>query len=356
MKSVATPIHDFSVWKLKDSSSCTHSKTFYIILKDKTFLLFQCVYSTMNSWSHSVQCTLRVYPGSSAGPSRVGKTVGLGAHDFRLGKDSLSVDTGALRLDCIDGGKQYGLFYKDEESGLSLQATVTVASVGSFVIDQGKSCGLTTGMFSFKDSAPDNGWVKSSFIPKATCSGTFEIKGQKTVFEDGLACGIDANVFHPQNVLQWNFVNLQNDTDSLMLYQCTVAEKNVCQASLTIDNKLVAILVENKLVFYDAEVDDFCGYKVPKKITHKLTGKTVGGEPITISLELPLKNLIDKVDVLAELPYLVRIFIQTFVTAPYCYQWIDVGTARVEIGGTVREITGLTFNETSFLASHDHSG
>jgi p-aminobenzoyl-glutamate transporter AbgT len=67
---------------------------------------------------------------------------------------------------------------------------------------------------------------------------------------------------------------------------------------------------------------------------------------------LSLSRLLDKIDVLGELPYLVRVFIQTFITAPFCYQWMDqVGKATITIENeTPIEIQGLLFNETSFLA------
>ena len=119
---------EFSHWDLKTSSSSTHAKTFYITLADSTFLLLQLVYSTMNSWSHSVQATLRIYPAldSKKGVVKKAKTVSLGASDFHLSKDQYSVETGTLNIDCLDGGQKFHLFYKDDEGGLGLDAIFVV--------------------------------------------------------------------------------------------------------------------------------------------------------------------------------------------------------------------------------------
>ncbi len=170
---------------------------------------------------------------------------------------------------------------------------------------------------------------------------------------------MNATVFLPQSIQQWNFVNLQNEKDSLMIYhvklgsyhKCTVADKTVCQASLVLDNKVTSILLQDKMKFSGDQLDEFSGYKIPKSISHVLQGRTVDGDEIKITLDLALDNLIDKVDILAQLPYLIRLFIQTFITAPFCYQWVEQATATIDIGGQVREISGLTFAETTFLAA-----
>lgn len=73
---------------------------------------------------------------------------------------------------------------------------------------------------------------------------------------------------------------------------------------------------QNKVEFHDSVVDPFSKYAVPTRMTHTLTNE--GAE---VGVEWGLVRMIDKIDVLGELPYFVRVFIQTFITAPFCYQW-----------------------------------
>lgn len=99
-------------------------------------------------------------------------------------------------------------------------------------------------------------------------------------------------------------------------------------------------------------MDDFSGHYVPKSIIHELSGSClVSGKQVLLKITVPLSRLLDKIDVLGELPYLVRVFIQTFITAPYCYQWMDDNVVlSLDVGGEKKEISGVVFNETSFLA------
>jgi hypothetical protein len=66
-------------------------------------------------------------------------------------------------------------------------------------------------------------------------------------------------------------------------------------------------------------------------------------------MEFELKNLLDKIDVLGELPFLVRKFVQTFVTAPFVYQWFESVEARIRVGGQERRVKGRVFHENTFL-------
>jgi hypothetical protein len=88
-----------------------------------------------------------------------------------------------------------------------------------------------------------------------------------------------------------------------------------------LNGKLEAITVENTTTYHGEQLDSFSGYDIPSSLDHEWSGTTMNGEPLSMKLSLKLNNLVDKIDVLAELPFLVRKFIQTFITAPYVYQW-----------------------------------
>ena len=96
-------------------------------------------------------------------------------------------------------------------------------------------------------------------------------------------------------------------------------------------------------------VDDFSGYAIPGHVHHSWKGQTLDGKSVTVDMEIPLTNLLDKIDVLSELPYLVKKFVQTFVTAPYVYQWFQEVEARVVVDGQERVLHGKVFHENTFL-------
>lgn len=103
------------------------------------------------------------------------------------------------------------------------------------------------------------------------------------------------------------------------------------------------------MVHHDAVYDSFCGHKVPSRITYSIYGTNEKKEEVNVEIQLTTSRLCDKIDVLGELPYLLKMFIQTFITAPYVYQWYERATAIVTIGDTSKSIDGWLFAETSFL-------
>lgn len=116
-----------------------------------------------------------------------------------------------------------------------------------------------------------------------------------------------------------------------------------------IDDKIVSLSSANKVIHHSLSHDQFSGYKIPESITYILQGTTQDKERVHIELILSGKRLCSKIDVLGELPYLLKVFIQTFITAPYVYQWYEETSANVTIGDVTRSIKGYLFAETSFL-------
>lgn len=80
----------------------------------------------------------------------------------------------------------------------------------------------------------------------------------------------------------------------------------------------MTILDGSEIEYRGKEVDDFSGYSVQSSMTHHLSNVD---KSTTVELDLNLGELMGKIDVLMELPFLIRKFIQTFITAPYVYQW-----------------------------------
>ena len=129
----------------------------------------------------------------------------------------------------------------------------------------------------------------------------------------------------------------------------SVASKS--HGCLVLDGKIESVTLDNQVKLLNPTIDDFSGYAVPEKVVHVWNGRTSSGKDCKIQMEFELKTLLDKIDVLGELPFLIRKFIQTFVTAPYVYQWFEEISALVTIGDETRVIKGRVFHENTFLSS-----
>ena len=132
------------------------------------------------------------------------------------------------------------------------------------------------------------------------------------------------------------------------------SEKSVVsQGSLVVDGRYEAITVENTVNFHETEYDEFSGYNIPTSLTTEWTGQTADGQPISIVMNLKLNNLLDKIDILSELPYIIRVFVQTFITAPYVYQWLEDSTISIKIGESdLVQVRGSAFHESSFMGDY----
>ena len=126
------------------------------------------------------------------------------------------------------------------------------------------------------------------------------------------------------------------------------------QGSLVIGGKIEAITIENSVAFHEVEPDEFSGYNIPTSLTNEWHGKTSDGKQVQITMNLKLNNLLDKIDLLSELPYFIRAFIQTFITAPFVYQWLEPTKVVVKIQDLDPiQISGQAFHECTFMGDCD---
>jgi hypothetical protein len=121
------------------------------------------------------------------------------------------------------------------------------------------------------------------------------------------------------------------------------------QAILVLNDKAVAAMTTNSTVYNNPQLDSFCGYKIQNSLSHNISGTTFDEKAISIKIALGLGNMLDKIDVLAELPFLIRKFIQAFITKPFVYQWYEPATLNIDIGGSSIVCNGNAFQENTFM-------
>lgn len=66
-------------------------------------------------------------------------------------------------------------------------------------------------------------------------------------------------------------------------------------------------------------------------------------------MTVPPTKLIGKVDILAEVPWVIRMIIKAFIARPFHYQWFDEAVAKVTIGDETIEIKGVALHEVTFV-------
>ncbi|KAJ3273750.1 putative cell survival pathways protein [Borealophlyctis nickersoniae] len=311
-------------------------------MPDISFCCRLIVYSTMG-FSPNVQISCRYY-----GPDnfKQGHAANVSGSYFKPSEDRLSVvcEPMTVKFDPIKSSYKVTL-----SSPSPIIADFTFEPVdGFFQVNNGKVL--------FKEDDPSYGYISSQFIPKARVTGSIVLKGK--VHElDGSGLFVKAIQVRPQNPARWNFANFQSENDALMMYQFEMPDgygytvDTVNYGSLVLDNKIVAVTVDNFAEHHNTVHDSWSGYPVPTEIELMWSGQAKDGRPLKIHMKVPLKHLREKIDLLSELPYLLRTFIQSFVTSPFLYQWLEDVEVEVSLGDEKKVLKGRLFHETTFLAA-----
>ncbi|KAI9339631.1 oxidative stress survival, Svf1-like protein [Obelidium mucronatum] len=327
-------------WKLEYPGQATESFTYYLTLDNGTYVLAQMVYSTLGL-APSVQMTLRIY---NADKTKFSKTVSPSTSSMKVSADKHSVTCEQFSINFIPETGSYKLSFHLPEAAIDVSFDPVTEM---FKVNDGKS------MFGAFEV---DGYVEAQFIPKAKVQGTVTFKGAKYEAK-GSGQFVKAIQCKPQTLAKWNFFNLQNAKDALMLYEYDKPKsspsdiKCVSIGAIVRNGQTIAVTTSNRAVHVQKQLDeDFSGYEVPSQLFLTWNGKTKdSGEDVHVEVSLVPTNLVDKIDVLAELPFLLRKLIQTFITAPYLYQWYEDVSAKVTIGKDSFTIDGKAFVECSFL-------
>lgn len=210
------------------------------------------------------------------------------------------------------------------------------------------------------DLANPEGYVVHRFWPRDTCKGAIILKG-KVIDAKGPGMFIHAIQGMRPNLVaaRWNFANFQSNEHggvSAIQMEFTTIDAygrkgagsgfvSVNVGSLVLGGKLAAVTAETKYPDETqpdkAEVvsraihsrtahDPDTGYAAPTELMFRWAAPVIGGkegEAVDASLTLDvgppnqMKGLIEKVDVLAEIPYVIKTMVNYVAgTKPYIYQ------------------------------------
>ncbi|KAI8920889.1 oxidative stress survival, Svf1-like protein [Powellomyces hirtus] len=325
-----------------DPNYATEANTFYVHTADGAMVLVQIAYSTM-SWSPSVQVSA-AYHGADGSKKR--HTASLSGSSFKPSNDLLSVKC-----------ENMSVTYNPEKSSYKVVLQAAPAFVADFELTALDGFHqIDGGKVPFRKEDVSVGYVAASFIPKGSVTGTVITDGKlNDVAGSGLF--VKAIQSKPQCVGRWSFIDFQTEKDALLMYQYEMPDgydydfAKRSEGYIVLDNKTIAVTLDNSTRLLKAAVDSFSGYEIASEAEYTWSGSTKDGKPLLIEMKVPLTHLLDKIDLLGELPYLVRKFIQTCITAPFVYQWFEDATANVTIGDEKFTLNGKVFHENAFLAA-----
>jgi hypothetical protein len=310
------------------------------------------MYVTFSSlWKPTVSFTCRFYDPKS----KINKFKNYNqASEFTLSKDRRSVKTEFFNITLDPTMSSFKIAIKHPD---------LIVNLDFDRIDKGFKVGEGKTYLGGADQSSAAGIVSHKFWPRCKAKGTVIIEKQ---FHEIEAHGMFVHAIQgmqPQLVAsKWNFIDFQAENAALSMMQFTTTKQyggvEVNQGSIVINDKLISVSVQNNVELIDLQKDPQTKYDIPKRVKLTWKGKTIqekGSDeqpkPVSVVMMVPLGNLIDKIDILAEIPWFLKKIVQTFVVKPYVYQWLDEATAEVTIGDEKFEFPGKCYQELVFVSA-----
>ncbi|EAZ63745.1 protein involved in the diauxic switch [Scheffersomyces stipitis CBS 6054] len=340
-----TTIKDFN-WLCLDYTN-VETQTFYFTdLVNKYAGFAQIIHSNLMGVHTTAQFTFRLFH-----------------HDEDKAEDNIWTST-KLENFRTDGSNFYAdkvsFELNDDNTTYTLKSHVTEEALVELTVTR-----LTPGVIFGKDGTTyygddvANPWgsMRHLFWPRCTVNGTvktptqtFEISGY-TMFVMAL------QGMKPHHAAKaWNFMNFHSKTYSAVQMEFTTpisyANTKVNVGIISKDGEIVLATINNVVLHQDPKEDPGVGWHVPTAITFKYIKdkkeEVAKDDDVVVgSVSGPLTTLVERVDVMAEIPQLVKNIVSGVVgTKPYIYQYCN--EFDIEVGQDKEK--GLGFTEVTFIS------
>ncbi|KAF9238520.1 oxidative stress survival, Svf1-like protein [Melanogaster broomeanus] len=375
----------------------TETQIFYHFLEDETMLMCQVIHSSIGVWYPTIQFTCKIYN------PKTNKSIwrSINVSNFVTappGLDMRSCKADQFSITCKPSSDPSHPEMYVIRANLSddLQVSLDVsrpASVPGFKVGKGPKGGFS---YFGADLDKPEGYVIHRFWPRTVASGHIIHKGQATVVK-GVGMFVHAIQGMRPNLVasRWNFADFQSTAYggvSAIQMEFTTLDTygrhgpgsggvTVNVGSLVLGGKLAVVTAEtrwpdeplkesspvmSRVTHIDPVHDSDTGYKQPSALDFRWAGPSIlTGSQGTVSASLSVdvgkphapKGLIEKVDVLAEIPYVIKTMLNHVVgTKPYIYQWQNNVKLIVRGPDSIipglsdgLEIEGILFNEATFI-------
>ncbi|KIM39821.1 hypothetical protein M413DRAFT_184485 [Hebeloma cylindrosporum] len=369
----------------------TETQTFYVITEDGTSVMCQVIHSAVGVWYPTIQFTCKIANPRTG--EKTWKSINVtnfvtppSGYDKRSSKaDEFSV------LHKSNPGTDFPESYTIRANlGQDLQVSLELlrpASIPGYKVGKGPQGG-----YSYFGTDPEkaDGYVIHRFWPRLQATGHL-IRGGKADPVKGTGMFVHAIQGMRPNLVAsaWNFAHFQSDQlggvsaiqmdfTTLDTYGKRGAGSGgvvVSVGSLVIGDKLATVTTETKWPGEEAtgsvisratqlkrERDPETSYDKPTEILFEWKGTSLlpdapgaveGKILVDLGTNASPKGLIEKVDVLAEIPYVLKMAVNYVAgTKPYIYQWINPAKLTVSspTAGSNVDVEGVLYNEATYIS------
>lgn len=334
----ATTLEDFA-WKHPGYTN-VETQTFYFTDLNSGYAGFaQVIHSNIMGIKTTAQFTFRLYNNKNGGDDPNGVWTSTALENFRTDGSNFYADN----LSIVNSGENSETYTLTSTVNPDSEVHLTVTRLVPGVIF-GEDGTTLYG----EDIKEPWGCMRHSFWPRCSAKGTIKVKNE-TIVIDGLTMFVMAlQGMKPHHAAKsWNFLNFQSENFSAVQMEFTTpksyASTKVNVAILTSKDLIIATSIDNDVVHENGKVDEV-GWTVPSAITFNF--KDEKNEPVALVCG-ELKQLVERVDVMAEIPQFVKNIVSGVAGAkPYIYQFCNPLT--IKYGSETEQ--GVGFNEATFIS------
>ncbi|TIC09764.1 FAD/NAD(P)-binding domain-containing protein [Wallemia mellicola] len=382
-------------WATINSNFVAETQTFYSILEDGQCLSVQVVHSHVGFWYPQIQFNFMLYNPTTA--NKLWKSISVNNFSTPAKVPGKSYDRRSCSADQFtilheslpNGDESYRINAKIDNEVQIIINFIRPASCAGFKLGDGPEGGYTS-YGNDKSSNKRDGYVVHRFWPRVRTEGQVIIKG-KLVDAVGHGAFIHAIQGMRANLVarSWNFALFQSDqhggvSSLLMEFETTdgygLATRTeggggvkVTIGALVAGDKLLSVTGSTTYPgqmpqgltaaeYRNTIKDQETAYIVPSEVRYVWGGAAIeNNKAIRAEMLVNYKNekeegvnrgLVEKVDFLAHIPYVVRKAVHVFAkTKPYIYQYLNPSELQLDLPEGVAEATKLTVQASIIIGA-----
>ncbi|KAI0642021.1 oxidative stress survival Svf1-like protein [Trametes meyenii] len=407
VSSIHTPTRFFGALEREDTEwACpggfaVETQIFYIFLDDGSYLIFQIIHSAMGVWYPTIQLVCKlINPHTQEKTWKSVKTTNFITPPPGLDKRSSKADQFSITHKPNPGAEHPESYVLTANLGDDLQISLDVSrptSAPGFKVGQGPGGGYS--YFGTNRGKPD-GYVVHRFWPLCFAKGMVVRHGRAIPAKgQGMFVHAIQGMRADHVASRWNFAHFQSPRHggvSAIQMEFTTTNAfgrtgagsghvTVNVGGLVLGGKLATVTAETKWPDEEYSVDGGVvsraihsktahdtdtGYDVPTDIIFRWNAPSIlpdvdpaqGTIDATLTVDVGQpdapKGLVEKVDVLGEIPTMVKTMVNYVAGAkPYVYQWLNPATLHIKLPAELvpglsqeAEVEGTLYNEATFIS------
>ncbi|KAK3324130.1 oxidative stress survival, Svf1-like protein [Cercophora scortea] len=334
-------------WKAMDSTS-VETQSFYF-MSDAGLLGFaQVIYSNVAGIKTTCQFNSKVFSLDGSKPHLWCSTP---LSNVEFSEDMTSFYATDCAVELSEDGTTYTIKSMNDDRAI---VNLTVKRVAP-----GFQCGKTGKTLYGTDLNEPWGSMRHVFWPRCAAEGTITTKDGPIDFK-GRALVIHAlQGMKPHHAAaKWSFCDFQSPTYSAILMQYTTPPSYgstvVNVGGIVKDGEVITAGCSNVATHLETKSDSDNAWPTPTVIKFAWSGKTKDGKPVEAVVEGNLGEIMDRIDVMAEVPgFVKKIVANTAGTKPYIYQYAPHPhklSLKMKIGDEEITEEGFLFSEATFIS------